>query len=497
MLKAKLILAAVKFLMGAAAIGIGIWYLSSSLSGASITYTSMNNFLTAAGAQNGDIATVNGCFMCEYISDLFAVIGNATERFWTLMVNNIWIIMVLGVGVFLFLHTAKYIWDNAKKTADLEKPQEHKLEIRAWFDSIWKPLLRVIVVGVMMGALGMGGHDAIRGITKITITPVLYTGAQLSMLATGVSDAAQCNAMTAQSADTDSDILNPVLQPFMCVVGNINSVVLAGAAGGFSMMNFAWMDMGGGAITWIAGLVLVIMFAIIGFDLFFQILSVVFKLVFIIVFMPLLLAAYAFEGIWSRANKLVSRAIEMLVSSAVRIVAITLKVIIIYATVSYAADTYFPGPADGYTAILPPMLGATPQNPDIQTMSVMDVFKTCEQVGLADGEMDKEKFKNCFTARRAQVEREYPGAFDFLDNGWEFMLMMVCLFLLYYYAVSPKIDKLLPAGNIKLPIPGENSDVSSGEQFDIGAWVHDLGQRIWALPVQVTKKITDAMGDKD
>lgn len=496
MLKAKLIFTAVKFLMGAAAIGIAIWYLSASLGGAAITYTSMDNFLTAAGVQNGDIATVNGCFMCGYISELFVVIGNATERFWNLMVDNLWILMALGVGIFLFIHTAKYIWENAKKTNNLENPKEHKLEIKAWFDAIWKPVVRVLFVGAMLGTLGMGGNDAIRAVTNITITPVMYTGAQLSMMATGVDDASQCYAMDKKTND-DGDVLNPVMQPFMCVIGNINSVVLAGAAGGFAMMNYAWMGMGGGAITWMAGLVLLIMFAVIGFDLFFQILSVVFKLVFIIVFMPLLLAAYAFEGTWSKASGLVSKAVETIVSSAVRIIAITLKVVIIYATVSYAADAYFPGPVDGYTTMLPPMMGQKPQNPDIQTMSVMDVFATCEQVALESGEMDKDKFKACFTARRAQVERQYPGAFDFLDNGWEFLVMMVCLFLLYYYAISPKIDKLLPAGNIKLPIPGENSSVATGENFDFGAWVHDLGVRVWNVPVQITKKITDAAAKKD
>ena len=217
------------------------------------------------------------------------------------------------------------------------------------------------------------------------------------------------------------------MQPFMCVMGNINSVMLAGAAGGFALMNYAWMDLDGGAFTWLAGLTLVLMFLIIGFDLFFQILSIVFKLVFVIIFLPLLLAAYAFEGTWSKANTLFSNAIGMVVSSAIRIVAITLKVLVIYATVSFCADMYFPGPRDGYTAILPPMMGMHAENPDAQTLSVMNVFATCESVALVNGEMDKELFKSCFTARRAEVERTYPGAFDLLSDGWDFLLMMMFL----------------------------------------------------------------------
>ena len=67
MIKAKLILLAVRFIMGLIAVGLGIWYLSSSIGGASLTYTSMNNFLVATGVENGDIASANGCFMCKYM----------------------------------------------------------------------------------------------------------------------------------------------------------------------------------------------------------------------------------------------------------------------------------------------------------------------------------------------------------------------------------------------------------------------------------------------
>ena len=80
MLKAKLILLGVKILMWGVALGLGIWYLSSSLSGASLTYTSVDNFLVAAGVQNGDIATANGCFMCRYVADLFGVSSYTLSR---------------------------------------------------------------------------------------------------------------------------------------------------------------------------------------------------------------------------------------------------------------------------------------------------------------------------------------------------------------------------------------------------------------------------------
>ena len=248
------------------------------------------------------------------------------------------------------------------------------------------------------------------------------------------------------------------------------------------------------SFTWLAGLTLVLMFLIIGFDLFFQVLSIVFKLVFLIIFLPLLLAATAFEGVWSKANSLVSKAIGMLVSSAVRIIAISLKVVLLYATVSYTADMYFPSPADGYTAVLPPMMGMQAQNPDSQTLSIMGVFSECESVSMTPQGLDKDIFKNCFTAKRAQVERQYPNAFDFLRDGWEFLLMMACIFFLYYYIVSPKIDKLLPNANLVRFTNGQDAKFeTTGEQFDYGAWVHSLGKKVWSVPKQIAQAATKNM----
>ena len=480
-MKAKLILILVRFLVGAIALGLGIWYLSSSIGGAAITYTSMDNFLKAIGAGD-DIASANGCFLCKYVTELFGVLGNATEMFWDAIVNHLWLIMAIGFGVFLFVYTGQYIFDAAKTTAKLDT-SEKKLEFKAWFDKVWKQVLRILIAGAFLGVFGMGGSTALRYVTNITVTPVMFVGAELGMVATGVSDATKCGAL--EVAENSNDILTPVMQPFMCSIGNLNALMLAGAAGGFSLMNYAWLGMGGGAITWLAGLALVIMFLVIGFNLFFQVLSIVMKLIFLIIFLPIFIAAYAFEPVWKFASdsKMISKALDMLVSSAVQIVGISLKIVVLYATVSYAADAFFPGPVDGFSTILPPMMGQTTTNPDAKTLSVINTFSECERVALASGEMDKEVFKNCFTAHRATVERQYPGAFDFMHDGWGFMMMMIGLFALYYWVIGPKIDAILT--------PTKEDDT-----FNFGKNTKQLGQGIWNTPVKVTEKIVSSIDKK-
>ncbi len=472
MIKKWLIEKGFKIVIGAILLGVGIWYLSSSIGGASLSYTSMDTFMHQI--DNGtDAYGVPGCFLCKYIGDLFATLGRATEMFWNGIVHNLWILMAIGFGIFLIFHTLKFLREQAtsKDIKDLTDA-EPKLDFKKWFDQVWKTGVRVLMVGALIGALNWSGTGALRTMTNITVTPVMYMGSALSMGATGVISDAQCEITT--TAQNPDDILNPVLKPFMCVIGNLNTVMLAGAGGGFALMNYAWMGMGGGVFTWVAGLALVIMFLIIGFDLLFQVLTVIFKLIFIIIFMPILLAAVAFEQVWALAKGLMNSAINMLVNSAVSILRISLKICIVYAVVYFSASQY------GFTTILPPLLGNVRNETFTEkSQMVFDAFSTCEKTALVDGEINKEKFKICFEQQRSSIVAQYPDAFDFMSDGLGFLLFMIGVAFLYFWIISPKIDGLL----------GKDGK----ETFDYGQWVKDFGKASVNAPHTVYTKVKEIM----
>jgi len=469
----------VKFLTGATILGVGIWYLSSSLDGSSLSYTSLNNFMQQIGVQNGDIASANGCFLCKYITQLFDVIGHATELFWTNIVQHLWILMAIGFGIFIVLQLVLEIKNQATssyiKNLSGERPS---LDFGKWFEKIWKTGIRVLVVGALIGALNWSGTTALKTITTVTVAPVMYVGSALSIATTNVINDAKCSiTLDKQSED---NILTPILKPFMCVMGNLNTIMLAGAGGGFALMNYSWLGLGGGLFTWLAGLALVITFLIIGFDLVFQVLNVIFKLVFIIVFMPFLLAATAFEQVWGLAKNLTNNALSKIIDSAISIIRISLKICLIYAVVYFSADNFYPGPEDGFTAIMPPLFGEiTKQNQDTKTMSVMAVFSECEQVSLIDGKMDKDKFVSCFKTQRSLVTRRYPDAFDFLDDGFYFVIFMMGIAFLYFWIISPKIDALIGS--------------PASESVNYGTWIKDFGKAVYNAPLNIYKQIRDKL----
>lgn len=469
----------IKILIFAGILGTGIWYLSTSIGGASLSYTSISSFMQQIGVKNGDIASTDGCFLCKYIEELFDVIGNATEMFWTGIVQHLWILMAIGFGIFIVLHTVSYIREQAtsKDIKDLSGT-DPKLDFSKWFDKVWRTGVRVIIAGILIGALNWSGTSALKTITNITVTPVMYTGSVLSMATTEVISHAHCEINL--DAESSQNVLTSALKPFMCVMGNLNTVMLAGAGGGFALMNYSWLGMGGGLFTWLSGLALVLLFLVIGFDLVFQVLNVIFKLVFIIIFMPFLLAAAAFEQVWKIANGLTNSAIKILVDSAVSIIKISLKVCLIYAIVYFSADSFYPEPVDGFTTILPPLMGQiTIENSDTQTMSVMAVFSECEKVALINDKMDKKKFLKCFDTQSAIVKKKYPHAFDFMDNGFDFLVFMIGIALLYFWIVSPKIDALI----------GDKTK----ETFNYGDWLKSFGKTVVQAPGKVFGFVTGSM----
>ena len=81
MFKKWLIEKGIKIFVVIVALGIGVGYMSHSIGGASLSYTSVDTFMNQI-TKNGDLASVNGCLLCLYIQKMFEVIGTATEMFW-------------------------------------------------------------------------------------------------------------------------------------------------------------------------------------------------------------------------------------------------------------------------------------------------------------------------------------------------------------------------------------------------------------------------------
>jgi hypothetical protein len=114
-------------------------------------------------------------------------------------------------------------------------------------------------------------------------------------------------------------------------------------------------------------------------------------------------------------------------------------------------------------------------------MAVHNVFATCEKQATVRGEVQKAAFRQCFETQKASVEAQYPHAFDFLRDGWDFLVLMIGLYFLYMYVLSPKIDKLIAAAPAFYPFKKVGEEEAGGIE-NFGGEMKKFGKLAWNKP---------------
>jgi hypothetical protein len=325
---------------------------------------------------------------------------------------------------------------------------DRKLDFSKWFEAVRKQFVRVLIAGALIGAAGFGGSKVLRQTANVIIYPVMSIGTSISLAATGMGTESLCGAEDG-AAEGAAGPMSFVSDSFMCVIGNLNAAVLYGASSGFALMGFAWQGLGGGFLSWLGGLVVVLIFLYAGADILFKVLNVVFSLVFLIIFLPLLLAAHAFENL-NIAKGVSKGAIDILAKTTVRVIGITIEVMILSGMISYAQkETLSSDPAAEYA-----------------------IIEKCERVAaLPGGGIDKISYRSCFVSERAAN----PTAFRYLYHGWDFLRMMLFMFLVYHVLMKERLGKII--------------NTSDDAYFKFGDNLKSFGQTVWKFPSQLLKKI--------
>jgi len=453
-MKAKIIILLIQIALWIILLSAGMWYMSNALGpGGDLPYVSMPRFLNAIGACEGgvcNIASAAGCFLCPYMTRLFMVIGEATEILWDAILLHTWLLMVVGLVIYMFWQAYQILWTALKETGKLDAADK-TLDFKKWRDSLIGKdglLIRILIAGAFLGIFNYGGHTALRTTADIVIYPAMMVGTSLAMAASNTNQAAVC---TMDYIEADN-VMATVANSFMCVIGNLNVVILSGAASGFSMISLSSQGLGGGFFTWLAGMGVVILFLFVGFNIVFKIINVIFNLVFVVIFLPVFIAMYAFEKAWDKyAKGLLDTAIGLVAHSAVRVLGITLEVVILAAFISYAqSETLSSDPAVEYL-----------------------IIETCEnRAAQEDGSLDKNIYLACFRMERAS----HPEAFRNVDKGFEFLLAVLLIFFMYHYVLKKKLDEYMGSSD-------------KDDYFKFGTAVREGIFRVGAVPMQIIKRI--------
>jgi hypothetical protein len=445
----------IQVILWVCAIGYAGYYSYNIISpdgGIVIQYMSMPKFLNSIGAcdANGvcDLASVNGCFLCPYIQKLFFIIGQATEVLWEAIINYTWILLVIGLVIFMLWKAYQIIMEANKSNASLTDNGERKLEFSKWWDAVKGQAIRVLVICALLGAAGFGGAKTLQVTSNIIIYPTMIAGTSIAMAATGTGESATCRP---QRHDRPNP-MNAVSDLYLCIMGNLNAAILWGMATGFAIGDMAWAGMAGGIFTWLGGFLIVVAFIVIGLNLIFKMLNVVFSLAFLVIFAPLLLASYAFNETWSMAKGLSGGALKILAKTAVRSVGVVIEVLIISSMVNYTVRS---------------VLSSNPEKE-------YKIMETCEAKATDQktGKVKKNKFVRCFKVQRLLN----PDAFNYEGHGWEFLTTMFFFFLVYKVVIHKKLEGIL--------------DTSDGDAyFKFGDSLKGFFKSVGSLPFKLLKKI--------
>ncbi|MDR0448903.1 MAG: hypothetical protein LBG89_00370 [Rickettsiales bacterium] len=275
------------------------------------------------------------CLFCPYIRELVEAVAGAAGATYGAFVRHIWILLILGFGIFMVLSAWKLLKESADKTAELGT-DEIKFEIRPWIDGLWKQAVRIAVVGVFLGAVGTLGDAAPRLVSDLTIRPILSMGAYISVKVAQLPENSCPNDVIPGEDRGPHQITSGAMRPLMCMSGILNTITLMGVAKGFETM-----DKGGAennTLLWFLGLATAAVFALYGIRIFFELMNIVFTILFFIMFLPVVIASFAFHETWGIAKNVVDNMLNNVAALAVGMIQIALKLSIFYAIMTFAMD---------------------------------------------------------------------------------------------------------------------------------------------------------------
>jgi hypothetical protein len=261
----------IKIIMWCILMLVGTWYLYSSINGQAFAYVSINQFLSSIGACQGgqcDISTVKGCFLCPFVEKIFNIIGHAAGALWDSIMTTTWILLVIGLIIFIFYSAYKTIKESSDENIKLDT-SDRKFDFKKWFEGIKSQLIRVMAAGAVLGVFGLGGHETLQQVSNVIVYPVMSIGTSIAGSMTDVAGDAVC-----EPKNIEETPMAGVTKSFVCVIANLNVAILKGASLGFAISDGVFAGMGGGFFIWLSGFGIVLMFMYLGFNILFQVMNV-------------------------------------------------------------------------------------------------------------------------------------------------------------------------------------------------------------------------------
>lgn len=347
--------------------------------------------LTGSPVIDGKYSAVDfyTCWSCSIFSNFLDLLGDASARLYIYLSDISWLLIIFGYAVWILNYLYKGI------------VIDQNLDFKQMFKDAVKKIITISIVSVALFGFSAGESSKETYLKKMvgtivdnTFVPIFKMGMGISgeifkvSVGTGSDKFNLCNKLyypkykgvdNTNYGDNKNGLLSRELkEDILCFVNHVNIVYLSAMTAGANMLSQAWHD-------WlssfgnrpsllgdsIAGLCMVVIFFLMYILVPFSLIDIVFTLGILVVFLPIIIASYAYQDV-ERVKNFSKNALLSVWRIAFYMVMYSIFLSIVYSSFLYIADMYYPGPLDGFTYLFPSFMYDA--NPDI-----LREFTECSQ----------------------------------------------------------------------------------------------------------------------
>lgn len=405
----------------------------------------------AIGTPGCDVTSASVCWGCEFFGRLIDFFSHAVGKSFDFLSQDLILLILFGTAIWF----AWFTFSQMKIDGGLDGVQ--------YLKTIIKRLGRVLIILFLLGGIsGITGNHWMRQIARGIIEPIFSIHTAIVKDVLDIKDG-YCPAPV---ADEKGILTGEVKSSLLCTMGVMNLRTTGGMQAGGNMMLYGQAFEG--KLSWLAGAYVFGTFLLFHLMIPFLLLDILLTIIIPLFFLPLILAGYAFPGLRKVDDGYVQKAIDMLVKSAFKMVALAVAFVFIYTLYAEVGDRYYPGPKDNFTYVFPNNLNEShvQHNPS----QIERDFKAC--YALAEDSFKRgENFSA--NAKLMGCAQKIPNLES--SSGWLVFLILLGLIQI----TVPIFERIMK----------DISGLVTGEQLGVGDTIYKHTSNLVRKGINLTKSL--------
>lgn len=387
----------------------------------------LDDWLSGLGYGGTNVGSGAICWSCgifSIFSDVFFYMGNYFQTF-LLDLARAFLFIATTVWI-LYTKVFKIFQDIVFNKAGLDPSFNPK----SFYEDIIKQIIKVMLV--------LSALTVVRSadVMKYVVMPIMSVGTGTASM---MMNSDVCSKMTdlknlQYSKGGEKIYEDEVSKELFCYIASFDAMMLSGVSAGKTLvLTSSFLTPG-----WFLGAIFTVLMFFLYITIPFQLIDIVFDIGLILIFLPFMILAYAYENIFQ--NKFPNKAIGMLKEISLKLIIFSISLTMMYLSLFKMADYYFPKPADNFSVIFPNYFvfkgdenGANFRGNSEMEREAVSFFKDCLKtpeigsVSYGTTRFNDAKIRSCHREYLSYKKLDSAGYMDLLP-----MIFLIMIILMIY-----------------------------------------------------------------